>query len=44
MRKEKVQHAYSSLAYNLKDVNLKTLFANLCKKIKHQLNERGKCK
>lgn len=40
MRKEKLQFAYDSLEYNLKDHNFTTLFPDLCKEIKQRLKER----
>lgn len=40
LRKEKLQFAYDSLEYNLKDHNFTTLFPDLCKEIKERLKER----
>lgn len=40
LRKEKLQFAYDSLEYNLKDNNFTTLFPDLCKEIKQRLKER----
>ncbi|XP_031640486.1 ubiquitin-conjugating enzyme E2 J2 isoform X2 [Contarinia nasturtii] len=39
-RREKLQFAYDSLQYNLKDHNFTTLFPDLCKEIKQRLAER----
>lgn len=40
LRKEKLQYAYDSLEFNLKDHNFTTLFPDLCKEIKQRLKER----
>lgn len=40
MRKEKLQLAYDSLEFNLKDHNFTSLFPDLCKEIKQKLKER----
>lgn len=39
-RREKLQFAYDSLEYNLKDHNFTTLFPDLCKEIKQRIKER----
>lgn len=40
LRKEKLQFAYDSWEFNLKDHNFTTLFPDLVKEIKHKLKER----
>lgn len=40
LRKEKLQYAYNSLEFNLKDHNFTTLFPDVCKEIKEKLKER----
>lgn len=40
LRKEKLQFAYDSLEYNLKDNTFNTLFPDLCKEIKQKVKER----
>lgn len=42
LRKEKLQFAYDSLEFNLKDSHFTTLFPDLCKEIKKKLAEREK--